>query len=188
MSGLIKRNLIEKSKNLPAQYSLTVEGRKLASKLLFGETDQASDSTDSEETVKKAQKTSNSFSRANSSTDQLDLRVSPRISQQPEANRPIEIGSESDDGIITIAEINKPSEVVTEVKKKNLGARTYHSVDLSSDEELPDIDVAETNTNYNDYRVSNPLQNITNSKKPNVILYLFKMIKISILIINDELS
>ena len=174
MSGLIKRNLVLKSNNLPAKYMLTSEGRTLAHKLVNGnvasDTDSDANDTESPKT-NKIQKMSRQESAECLELSSPIKQTSPKRiyeSTKPtiQSNDFIEIGSDTDSDIITI----------TETKQVAVAKSSQRSMQCD-DDELPDIDMLSQKSafNYDEYEVKKPaktkpveasanITNITNKK------------------------
>jgi hypothetical protein len=140
MSGLVKKLLVTKSNNLPAKFSLTDEGRKLAAKLLHGNTEGSDENTTESgseeiEQRQKIQKTANCLSPVS------EIRVLPIQSKEADLIEICSVDESSDDGIIALDEPPLESSKNDKKSYKYLGSS-------SSDDELPDIGPVSTSDSY----------------------------------------
>ncbi len=160
MSGLVKKCLVTKSNNLPARYSLTIDGRKLATKLLYGTEDSDDPGESDSENIKnrqKIQKTSNILSPVK------EVLILPKQSKTADLIEICSSDDTSDNGIIAIDE--HPVTSFTNYNKK-----TYQCIDSSSsDDELPDIGPTSTCDSspaiqYEEYTNPKVLKNLADKK------------------------
>lgn len=137
MSGLIKKNMVYKTNNLPAKYMLTDEGREVAVKLVFGtETCPESDSDDSEriESIPKVLK----VSQDHTLTETISYNINDVVNieatvEKTNTNDLIEIISSDETDIISLM-----NECAASIKQ-SVNKVTTIDDDSSSDDELPDI-------------------------------------------------